>query len=56
MKIKRQIPASEPAAHGLEGAAAHAAGRGNRCQKCRERGYYYLHRNLNNPFLHTLSS
>ena len=54
MKKKRQIPASEPAAHGLERAAAHAAGRGNRRQKCRERGYYYLHRNLNNPFLHTL--
>ena len=54
MKKKRQIPASEPAAHGLEGAAAHAAcGRYGR-QKCRERGYYYLHRNLNNPFLHTL--
>ena len=55
MKKKRQIPASEPAAHGLERAAAHAAGRGNRRQKCRERGYYYLHRHLNNPLLHTSS-
>ena len=52
MKIKRQIPASEPAAHGLEGAVAHAACRCNRRKKCRERGYYYLHRNLNNLFLH----
>ena len=54
MKIKRQIPASEPAALDLEWAVAHAArGRDGR-QKCRERGYYYLHRHLNNPLLHTL--
>ena len=36
----------------LERSVAHAArGRDGR-QKCRERGYYYLHRNLNNSLLH----
>ena len=25
-------------------------------QKCRERGYYYLHRNLNKPLLHFFCS
>ena len=37
-----------------EGPISHAARGGNGCQKCRERGYYYLHRNLNDLFLHTL--
>ena len=32
----------------------HTTGRGNRRQEGRERGYYNLHRNLNNPLLHTL--
>ena len=30
----------------------HTTGRGNRRQEGRERGYYNLHRNLNNPLLH----
>ena len=34
---------------------SHAARGRNRCQKCRERGYYYLHRHLNNPLFHTSS-
>ena len=38
----------------LEGAVAHTTrGRDGR-QEGRERGYYNLHRNLNNPLLHTL--
>ena len=38
----------------LEGPVAHAArGRDGR-QEGRERGYYHLHRNLNNPLLHRL--
>ena len=39
----------------LEGAVAHATrGRDGR-QEGRERGYYYLHRNLNDPLLHNYS-
>ena len=35
-------------------AVAHAARRGDGRQEGGERGYYYLHRNLNDLFLHTL--
>ena len=38
----------------LERTVAHTARGGDGRQEGRERGYYYLHRNLNNPFLHTL--
>ena len=37
----------------LEGAVAHATRGGNRRQEGRERGYYHLHRNLNDPLFHT---
>ena len=37
----------------LERAVTHATCGRNRCQKGRERGYYYLHRHLNNPLFHT---
>ncbi len=44
----------ESAGFDLEGAVAHTArGRDGR-QEGRECGYYNLHRNLNNPLLHTL--
>ena len=44
-----------PAQFLLEGAVAHAArGRDGR-QEGRERGYYYLHRHLNNPLFHNSS-
>ena len=33
---------------------SHTTRSGNRRQKCSERGYYNLYRNLNNPLLHTL--
>ena len=36
----------------LERTVAHAARGGDGRQEGRERGYYYLHRNLNDPFLH----
>ena len=42
-----------PAYFSLEGPVAHAArGRDGR-QEGRERGYYYLHRNLNETLFHT---
>ena len=37
----------------LERSVAHATRCANRRQKCRERGYYYLHRYLNHSLLHT---
>ena len=40
-----------------DGALPHATGRSDRRQKCRERGYYHLHRQLNDPLLlHLLNS
>ena len=36
----------------LERTVAHAARGGDGRQEGRERGYYYLHRNLNDPLLH----
>ena len=51
---KSRLPNRKPAFL-LEGAVAHAArGRNGRQEGC-ERGYYHLHRNLNNPLLHNSS-
>ena len=36
----------------LQGPQTHATRGGDGCQEGCERGYYYLHRNLNNPLLH----
>ena len=41
-----------PLSIALQGPQAHATGGGDGRQEGRERGYYNLHRNLNNPLLH----
>ena len=38
-----------------EGPKSHTTGRRNRCQKSRERGYYHLHRHLNESLFHDYS-
>ena len=40
----------------VQRAVAHTAGGGQRRQKGGERGYYHLHRNLNDSLLHRFSS
>ena len=47
-------PAQQSGGILLEGAVAHTTRGRNRRQKCRERSYYHLHRNLYNPLLHKL--
>ena len=53
--IKLKSPGQSSGAFLLEGPVAHAARGGDGRQEGRERGYYHLHRNLNDSLFHDSS-